>query len=374
MILTRVALALSLFATTACVTRDTVAAFRGGAPSCGLPVLRDGRCTGQLASVLFERALCGCRVLDFSPGLSTDGFDSRVAPWAPDGGGGDVGGNWGLRFPGVVEVGGDLLIAQGGIEAGTRLMVGNDLRVQGGLGRSSSQVIVGGSASIGGDVDVGALDVAGVLTMPSTASARGVVNPVGGRQTAEVSVAPPCRCDAASGVDVAAVVEAHRESNDDEAIGLVPTAFASLSGDSTQELPCGLYFLDGVGGQGTLTIHVTGRAAVFVRGDHAPLAVQLDQGAELDLFVEGELHLAPSQLGDPSRPTALRLYSASAIGIDLSQVALSALLYAPDVTITSSALRELFGSLVVGNVIGGWGGKLALHHDRAVASLGAACW
>ena len=215
---------------------------------------------------------------------------------------------------------------------------------------------VGGSASIGGDVDVGALDVAGVLIMPSTASVRGVVNSAGGRETAEVSVAPPCRCDADAGVDVAAVVEAHRETNDDEAIGLVPTAFASLSGDSTQELPCGLYFLDGVGGQGTLTIHATGRAAVFVRGDHAPLAVKLDQGAELDLFVEGELHLAPSQLGDPSRPTALRLYSAGAVVIDLSQVALSALLYAPDATMTSSASRDLFGSLVVGNVIGGWGG------------------
>ncbi len=356
---TRVGALVLFLAGASCITRDTVATFVEG---------------GQAASAVFEHGLCGCGTLDFSPNLFIDGFDSRVAPWAADAGMGDFAGNSNLIFPGLLTVTGDVTVAGSvavGTGLGTGLVVGRDLFIQGTLGRGSSEVRVGASASIGDDVFVSRLDVGGVLTMPATASAGGVIT-AASRRTSEVSVPLPCRCDADAGVDVAALVEMHRLSNDNAAIGLDPTAFTNLGADTPLKLPCGVFFIDGVTGQGPLTLHATGRAAAFVKGSDTPLAVLLDPGAELDLFVDGRLSLAPGAFGDPARPRALRVYSTAGT-IDLSHVAFSALLYAPSANLTSSTASEVFGALAVGTITGGWGGRLAVHYDRAATSPKEAC-
>lgn len=351
----------------ACVSRDTVAVATAG------PRLSDGGCTARLASALFSKALCGCQHLDLNPALVTDGFDSRVGPWAPGGGDAPVGGNAGLSTPGVMEVGGDLIVAGSGLLAGPRLAVGGDLTVAGGLGRSSSAVSVAGSASIGGDVDVGSLDVSGTLTQAAGASSRGAIA-AGARQVADVVVSPPCPCGAAGGLDVLAVIAGHQAANDDAENDLAPTAYSNLNVDQTLTLPGGTFYLEGLGGSGTLTVVVTGRAALSVRGNVLGLKVQLEPGAELDLFIDGSLGFAPGALGDPARPAALRLYATSGEGIHLTPVApFSALLYAPDLTVTSSAATEVFGALVVASLIGGWDDHLTIHHDRAARSLGEAC-
>jgi len=351
----------------ACVSRDTVAVATAG------PRLSDGGCTARLASALFSSALCGCRRLDFSPALVTDGFDSRAGPWARGGGDAPVGGNDGLSTPGVLEVGGDLTVAGSGLQAGPRLAVAGDLSVAGGVGRPSSAVSVAGSASIGGDVDVGSLDVSGTLTQPAGASSNGAIA-AGARQVADVVVSPPCPCGAAGGLDVRGVIAGHQAVNDDAAIDLVPTAYSVLNVDQTLTLPSGTFYLEGLGGSATLTIAVTGRAALSVRGNVQRLRVQLEPGAELDLFIDGSLGFAPGPLGDSTRPAALRLYVASGAGLDLTPVApFSGLLYAPDLTVTSSAATEVFGALVAAGLIGGWDEHLAIHYDRAARSLGEAC-
>jgi hypothetical protein len=360
----------------ACVSGDTVAV--AGSPDalrCATagPRLSDGGCTARLASALFSRALCGCRRLDFSPALVTDGFDSRVGPWAPGGGDAPVGGNDGLIMPGALDVGGDLTLAGSGLLAGTRLAVGGDLTVAGGLGRSSSVVSVAGSAHIGGDVVVASLDVSATLTQPAGATSSGDIT-AGARQVADVVVSPPCPCGAAGGIDVRAVIAGHQAVNDDAAIALSPTAYSSLNVDQTLTLPCGTFYLEGLAGSGTLTVVATGRAALSVRGSVPRLKVQLEPGAELDLFIEGPLGFAPGELGDPTRPSALRLYATSGADLDLTPLApFSGLLYAPDLSVTSGVATEVFGALVVANVNGGWGGLLAIHHDRAARSLGEAC-
>lgn len=365
----RLAVAIAV-ASTSCVLKDVVAITGGGSNE------RDAACAARLATPVFQHALCGCGPVSFSPDIVVDSFDSRAGPWAPDGGGGDVGANSGLRFAGSLVVGGNLIVATGGVEAGLRLDVGGDLRVAGSLGRPSSKVRVSGSAEIGGDVDVSALDVAGALSLPASASVNASERITAlARTSGTVTVERPCRCEADGGVDVAGLIDRHQQDNDDEAMGLSPTAYASFAGDETVNLSSGVAYLERIHGSGSgkLTLHVTGHASLFVRAADAPLAVQLDDGADLDLFVDGPITFASGALGAPTRPSALRIFSVNAGPIDLNPAQLSGYLYAPGSDLTASVTHEVYGGLVVGNVVGGWGGSLVIHHDRAVASLDTAC-
>lgn len=368
----------ALSALSACAARDAVATAAASEPvmhcsASGPAVLLDGICTGALASAVFQSAVCGCGALQFGFNLSTDGFDSRQGPYAPGGGGGDVGSNAGLAFPGVLDIGGTLTIAGGGAEVGTQLRVGGDLAVAGSLGRSSSMVSVGGAAQIGGDIFLDQLDVAGALTQPPGATAERTIN-AGQRVVAEVAIAPPCKCTAADGVDVAGLVARHSSENDDAAIDLRPGAYVDFSGDPVLEVPCGLFYLDGIRSitGGTLTLRARGRSAVFVRNEIAPVKVEVAAGAEIDLFVEGALNLAAAEMGDPARPWALRIYKTGGGPVNVPVgFRLHGSLYAPDDDLAASAAFDVFGSLVVRNLIGG--GDRKVHYDRAIAAVVQAC-
>jgi hypothetical protein len=368
-----VALALALVA---CANRDVVAidavADRNAyCQGTGPNVLVDGTCIGRLAEAAFGHAACACGSLSITA-LTSDGFDSRTAPWAPGGAGADVGGNGGLDFSGAVAVGGSLTIA-GDVQAGTRLDVLGDLDVGSSLGRPSSAIVVGGAARIGGDVDVGALHAAGTLTMPASAARLGDITPV--PTTGAVTVPAPCRCDA---VDVPAIVDAHRTANHDAAIGLAPDALANLHGDVALDLPCGRFYLTRIQADGgaRITLRASGRTALFVAGGvtvDGILDVQVAEGAELDVFVTGSVNLpATALLGDPARPRALRIYADAGGAIELSAGSrLAGNLYAPAADLASSAPLEVFGSLLVGHLA--VDGGLTVHRDRAISSAGAAC-
>jgi hypothetical protein len=375
------ALAFAALATlAACVARDTVAtaavpdreAFCRGA---GPPILLDGSCTGALAAAAFSRAVCACGALSLGSDLRTDGFDSRAAPWVAGGAGGDLGANGGLDFAGTVDVGGSLTIAGAGVQAGERLRVRGDLEIAGGLGRPSTQASVGGAARIGGDIDVGALDVAGTLTTPAGAIERGAIT-AGARTLATVAVPAPCRCGVGERIDVAGIVEEYRLSNHNAAIGLASSALADVRGDTSLELPCGLFFLDRIQATGSaVVLRATGRTAVFVAGGitiDGALAVQVAEGAELDLFVAGFLNLPVSvSLGDPLRPRALRIWAGSGGAINLGGSALSGSLYAPNADLSANAPLEVFGAVFVDHLAIHAG--MTIHYDRAIASAGGAC-
>jgi hypothetical protein len=366
----------ALAALLACANRDVVAVdaaadreayCRGSGP----PVLADGTCTGHFAEAAFAHAACACGHLSIAD-LGTDGFDSRNAPWAPGGGGGDVGGNGGLDSSGDVAVGGSLTIA-GGLQAGPRLDVLGDLDVGGGLGRPSSAVDVGGAARIGGDVDVASLHAAGALTRPPGAGRLGDITPA--PTDGAVTIPAPCRCDA---VPVEAIVEAHRAANHDAAIALEPDALADLHGDASLDLPCGRFYLTRVQASGgaRVTLRAGGRTALFVTEGitvDGTLDVEVADGAELDLFVAGSINLpATALLGDPARPSALRIYAGAAGAIGLSSGSrLAGNLYAPAADLVSSAPLEVFGALLVDHLVVDAG--LTVHRDRAIAAAGAAC-
>jgi hypothetical protein len=368
--------ALVLTVLLACANRDVVAVdaaadrdayCRGSGP----PVLADGTCTGHLAEAAFGHAACACGDLSIAD-LGSDGFDSRVGPWAPGGSGGDIGGNGGLDFGGAVAVGGSLTIA-GSLEAGARLDVAGDLDVGGSLGRPSSAVDVGGSARIGGGVDVASLHVAGALTMPPGTARTGDVTPA--PTSGAVTIPAPCRCEA---VPVEAIVEEHRAANHDAAIGLAPDALADLHGDVTLDLPCGRFYLTRIQSSGgaRVTLRAGGRTALFISGGitvDGTLDVEVADGAELDLFVAGSVNLpATALLGDPARPRALRIYAAAGGAIALSADSrLAGNLYAPAADLVSSSPLEISGALLVDHLVVDAG--LTVHHDRAISALGAAC-
>lgn len=377
---TRAALALvaALASGAGCAVRDPIATGDDVGAACagaGTPLLADGTCPGDLAAPRFRHAACACGSLAPNAALVTDGFDSRVAPYAPGGQGGDVAGNLELSAAADLTVGGDLTVAgAGGIQGGDRLDVAGDLACGGDLGRPSSAITVGGAARIAGDVDVASLDVAGALTTAPGAAQAGAIT-AGSTATADVAVPAPCPCD---DLDVAALVAAHAASNDDADLGVAADALAAVDGDATLTLPCGRFYLDRIQGTGAgvVTIAATGHAALFVAGNvtlSQDLAIELAPGAELDLFVAGTLQSAGAlRLGDPARPAALRIYVAAGGAITLGDGStLAGNLYAPRADLTTPASLELYGAVVVNHLAGA--GPVAIHHDRAVEAADVSC-
>jgi hypothetical protein len=353
----------------ACTTRDTIAT-QGGRPGedvgrdeycagSGPPVLIGGSCTGDIAEEIFRHALCGCSSLQFGSELVTDGYDSRVAPYAAGGLGGDVASNVGLDGNRAIDIGGNVTISGAeGVEAGDRLDIAGDLECGGLLGRSSSAIGVDGSARVAGNIDVASLRVGGTLTTSPAAT-----------------LTAPCACD---GIDVAAVVADHRAANHDAAIGLAPDQLANVAGDATLELPCGRFYLDRIqgNGPGTLTIAATGRTALFVGGNVTigqSLVLDVRPGAELDLFVDGTLQVSGAvRLGDAAQPRALRIYVAAGGSLSLAGGSVVAgNLWAPRADLAAAGPLEVFGSLVVNRINSA--AQVVLHYDRAVAFASDGC-
>ena len=361
-----------------CAAHDTVATGGGDdrdtyCLGSGPPVLVDDTCTGAIAAATFRAGVCACGDLALAADVTVDAFDSRTGPYTPGGAGGDLAGNATISSNAALTVSGDLTARA--LAAGPRADVAGDLALAGALGRSSSTIGVGGSARVGGDLDVAALTVAGTLTTTAGHAEAGAIT-AGSRTTAAVAVPPPCPCDRAT-VDVAAEIALHATANHDAAIGLTPAALAAATGDHELALPCGRYYLDGVTVTGGgLTVRADGRVALFIAGNvtlDGPLAITLAPGAELDLFVGGALNLpAAVTLGDPARPRDLRVYLASAGTIAIAGGStIAGNLYAPAADLATSAAVELYGAVLVGH----WNlaAPAAVHHDRAVEVAGEAC-
>src|SRR5690606_14875509 len=77
-------------------------------------------------------------------------------------------------------------------------------------------------------------------------------------------------------------------------------------------LPCGRYYVNQIGGLGGVTLRIQGRTALFVGGDvwaTGLFKIELDPGAELDLFIQDDFVLTgAARFGDRTRPAAMRIY------------------------------------------------------------------
>jgi hypothetical protein len=393
----RVAAACSALALVAsCSARDIVASSGDDQPAyctgTGPPVLvgdgitvgdGDGNpdevCSGTVAVRTFKRALCTCEDYVASTPLVTDSFDGRVGPYTPGSAGtaGGVGIDGGLTASAMVAIGGALAVAGA---AGASFLVdagiAGDLDINGPLG-SNVAVTAGGDANVAGNITLASLAVTGTLTVPQTASLTGTIT-AGATVRAPVTVSPPCACAPSDLVDIAAFVANQRTDNNNAAIGLSPARLTDYAGDVTLSLPCGIYHVGPVRGDGALVLRITGRVALLVDGDvmlRAPLTIALEtQDAELDLMIAGLVSSnARIVAGDPDHPSRTRIYVGGSGTIELSGDSLiGANIYAPRSAVALSAPSTIFGSLFVRRI--DQAGPLTIHYDEDVLRADVGCF
>ena len=340
----------------------------------------DEVCTGTVAVRTFQHALCTCEGYAASTPLVTDSFDGSIAPYVPGAGGtaGDVGIDGAVSAAAMVSIGGALAVA-GTAGAGFLVdtQIAGDLDVNGPLGTNVA-ITAGGDAQIAGDVTLASLAVTGTLTVPAAATLTGTIT-AGATVRAPVTIAPPCACAPTDLVDIAAFVGNHRapDANNDAAIGLAAARLTDYTGDVTLDLPCGVYYVGPVHGDGSLTLRITGRVALLVDGDvrlGAPLSIELaTDAAELDLMIAGLLSSnARITAGDPDHPSRTRIYIGGSGTIELSgDSLLAANIYAPQSAVAQSAPSTIFGSLFVRRI--DQAAPLTIHYDEDVLRADVGC-
>ena len=390
----RVSSACLLIAAAACSSRDTVATSAttdGGVDDrntyCqgqGPPVLvGDGTgatdiCAGTLAETTFRYGLCACDGFTGSGALVIDAFDSREGPFQTSEPGGSLGVNGNVDSNAEIDVSGDLVAAGDiGALAEPVLHVGGNLLDNGGLGRAGTAATIDGDARVNGDIELASLVVAGTLTLPNGAALDvSGTSDVGALDRAPVSISPPCDCEPSALLDVSGYVEAHRFANHNADIALDPDALNGFAGDTTLELPCGLFFVSRIEGDGVLTLRVTGRTALFVAQGitlDAGLIVQVTDGSELDLFVASHVNVGGVlEMGSAETPARARFYVGGAGALTVSATGVfGGNLYAPLVDLALSGGAEMHGSAFVNRAVSS--GPLTIHYDRAVLEAALDC-
>jgi hypothetical protein len=389
--------ALLLLVVAGCASQDIVASSSTGdeAAYCtgtGPPILvgdgstvgdMDGTpeniCTGAVAVRTFKRALCTCEGYATSTPLVTDSFDGSIGSYTPGtaGSAGGVGIDGALSASAMIAIRGALTVAgTAGANFLVDAMVARDLAVNGPLGMSVA-ITAGGDANIAGDITLSSFAVTGTLTVPSTATISGGTT-AGATVRGPVTVTPPCACAPSDLVDIAAFVASHKTDNNDAAIGLAPARLTDYAGDVTLDVPCGIYYVGPVRGNGALVLRVTGRVALLVDGDMtltSPLTIELaTQDAELDLMIGGLLSSnARITAGDTNHPSRTRIYVGGAGTINLSgDSQLAANVYAPAAAVALSAPATIFGSLFVRRL--DQAAPVTIHYDEDVLRADVGCF
>lgn len=360
----------------------------GGPVACsglGSPVRlggSDGACAGALAAATLGRALCSCNSIILAGNLATESSGNG------SGGGGGPGSGPPPDGPsstpaadvasdGSIEIGGNVQVA-GSISAGASNGIGfnRSAAIFGGLQSGGSLVseqlvAIGSDAYVAGDV-LGRVDVGGTLHVSPSSNVSPLAS--GNYIVREpIAIEPPCACAAGPVVDVNALIGDAFNHNDNATGGLDATTLTSTHGPTVFDLPCGSYYLPSLTSDDTLQVRVHGRSALFIDGDvdlADGLRVTLDSGAELDLFVAGDVDLQAGQLG-ASSPAAVRLWLASTViqlGADAS---LSAIVYAPGATVLPQQDLMAAGALFVGAIAAP--GDVTVRFDSNVLDDGAAC-
>lgn len=332
----------------------------------------DSVCTGTVAVETFVRALCTCEGYATATTLTTDSFDSSVAPYAPGGTTGDVGIDGIIQSNALLEIGGALSVGSSASMTGD-FHVAHELDVGGDFVANNSTAA---DAKIAGNLAVTSLAVVNTLTVPASSTLAGAIT-AGTTVRAPVTVAPPCACGASDLVDIGAFVDAHVTDNQDAVIGLAPDRLTNYSGAQTVDLPCGIYYLGPVNGDGALTLRITGRVALLVAGDiamTAPLSIVLaTDDAELDLMVSGLFSSTQAVvIGRADHPSRTRLYIDGSDDINLSgDSKLAANVYAPKAGLALSGNAEVFGSLFIRRL--GQSAPITIHYDVDVRRADVGC-
>jgi hypothetical protein len=341
-------------------------------------------CAGDLSN-LFKFAACACSSFDISGVLSTaslassDGGLTSVA---------SVGANQALSANSTTTIGGSVWSGGVGVAQGAPAvllggtapgLIAGDIQ-SGGPVEIAGPYLVMGDVWANGNVTVdpsGSLHVDGTVHVPPPDIVSADVDAGGGvAHPAAVTVAPPCDCS--NPIHIANIVQGFQSANDDAAHHLT----ASSLDDPTQtiSLPCGLYYFDGIHGGSAVTLDIQGRVAVFVGGDLSVtqgITVQLEPGAELDLFIAGNVDIqGPTgsvTIGDVTHAALTRIYvggngNDAGGGFALSADAnISANIYAPSAVVQLASNFVLRGAIVAQALQ--FSGDFSILYDTAVLQV-----
>jgi hypothetical protein len=332
-------------------------------------------CTGTIAANAFRFALCVCQGLASGAPITTDSFDSRgngQDAGTMNGTGGSVGTNSNINMSALLTVGGDLIVE--GTATLMSLIVGHNVSLSDTLSVDNNATITG-DANVNGDVKCnGQLQIGGDLKFPQGKSLQAPNAHIAGRTVRQaVVVPPPCDCDAASIYDIASYVQQAQHNNDDADISLDPGMLTNYTGAQDITLPCGRFYLDRIGGQGAITLHISGRTALFVGSDvnlTGPFTVQLSDVGELDLFINGGISSSsPLDFGDMHAPGRVRIYMGGSRNVNLSAGSvLYGNLYAPQSALVTAGTLEVYGSIFVNSF--NTSAAVNIHQDVSVISEG----
>jgi len=341
---------------------------QGSGPA--IPLSPGGKCVGDLGSV-FRFAACACTSSQVSGTLRTDSFKSGgmgapvdVASVAANG---SVAASSHAKIGGSIYAGG-LSLASG--EPAVTLVsdgtIARDVRAGGDV-RVDGVFYVGGDLYTTGDVKLvrGSLGTAGKVHLTSGHTASGVTAG-GGVVTESVSVVPPCDCT--DKIDVAGIAKSFERTNDDAMANVTPMSLDHPAAPIT--IGCGRYYFSTIAG-GDVTLHVTGRAGVFVGGDlnvTGALTIDLAPGAEVDLFIAGNFALnGPATLGSLSAPARVRVYVGGATFTLSGNASVGANLYAANADVAIASSFEMSGAMYARRIA--FSGDLTIHYDESIIDV-----
>jgi hypothetical protein len=195
-------------------------------------------------------------------------------------------------------------------------------------------------------------------TVIGASAAKGIVNE-------PVFVPKPCDCKSPV-VDIASVVDLSSMSNDDARSGISPAEIGGFAGSKTLDLMCGRYYFEQMNGP-ELTVRLRGRTVIAVGGDvliTGQFLFELSPGAELDLFVRGNMNVAgTTTFGSTAEPAKIRVYVAGA-SVFLPAASVGAEIYAPAALIAIKSSLEMSGALFADRF--SLGGSVTVHYDEAI--------
>jgi hypothetical protein len=171
-----------------------------------------------------------------------------------------------------------------------------------------------------------------------------------------VSVTPACACDAATLLDVSALVQAG------SANARTITADATIDGASCNQYVLPEHTVD------TLHVRASTSAAIYIPGGMHVMqdfVVETSQGAQLDIFIEDELSV-DGQITFGDDTDNVRLYVGGAGTLPLAGGGeLHAALYAPRAELVLGAPLTVYGGVFVRRVAAS--ADIAIHYDATLA-------
>jgi len=345
-----------------------------------------GECAGEVAEEIFQFALCACETIAAQSVLDIDAFDSTLGTYGATvaGGGvnilddGHIGINGQLDIEGKLTVQGSVFIGDGGFAVGASSLVAKNVYAVGTATQANSSTDIDRNAFFDGNV-VGRFNITGDLQVPATATVSNetLQNLGGSLIRGSIPRITPCPCEDDEILDVGGLTPWAAANNDNDIEKVITsTAWEGGNGPSNITLPCGRYYITRIDHTGNLTIRAEGRTVLFVNGDMnigGGLNLEIDQGAEIDLFIAGSLTIgANAVLGNQDQPSSVRTYVGGSDTILLNASSIfGGNLYAPRADVVFGASATLYGALFATSAA--FSGAASVHFDSAVRNAGQAC-